>query len=289
MVSGNYDNTTADDYTLTVTYNDKTLGTVRVHVVDKEIDTSVDPVVTTKTVYTKVGVQPDFTGVKVLVTYTDDSVGTLTVGNGLVVDGYDLKNAGSYRCTLKGTDGTLYGTLYVVVQIDYSDYEDATTYPEYPADGAVRIDKDTDDAHNNFQESGVTRVELDVAGISTKSAVDVILIMDISNSMSWNDVNQEFSDAYNKDDPNERLNIAKASAVTFVTELMKDNGDDDPTTIDNTLTLLAFAGIDGNYNTHTTAKDNDDVYQIGALGMTSMQDAIKAVGQLKKATTGGTN
>ena len=58
-------------------------------------------------------------------------------------------------------------------------------YPEYPADGAVRIDKTA--IGDDFNSTGAVKVELDTAGISVKQGVDIVLVVDVSNSMGWTD------------------------------------------------------------------------------------------------------
>lgn len=160
-------------------------------------------------------------------------------------------------------------------------------YPEYPNDGAVRINKKATNEEFQFTETGVTKVELDVAGISVKKGVNVILVADISNSMSWDDSEYDYSDTTVTVGSNQRLNASKDAAKTFVNSLLADSTDGSKTK--NTVTLLAFAGIDGDYNTHSTAKNNDDVYQVGDLAMTSVTEAENAIDSLEKAKTGGTN
>ena len=173
--------------------------------------------------------------------------------------------------------------------VDFNEYEPATEYPEYPNDGAVRIDKTATHSAAEFNRTGVTRVELDVAGVSVQQSIDVILIMDISNSMSWNDETYNYNDTDIVEGSAQRLNIARTSAKEFVSELMSENSADGTATSDNSVTVLAFAGIDAEYNTHQDAKGNDDVYQLGSLAMTTVNDANSALDQLVKAHQGGTN
>lgn len=240
-----------------------------------------------ETVRVAVGKTPVFNNTKLPVTYSDTSTGVLTVGDGLTVDSadYDLANPGTYICDVyaTGKDEPV-GTVTVIVYINYDEYEEATTYPEYPADGAVRIKKTATEI--DFENTGVAQVELDVAGISVKQGVNVLMIMDISNSMSWDDSEYDYNDTVIDPNSNQRLNIARASAKEFAKEMLTDNTG---AATDNTLTVLAFAGIDGDYNDHSTAAANDDVYRLGALAMTDVDDANDALDDLVKATTGGTN
>ncbi len=229
---------------------------------------------------------PKYDNIKYVATYEDGDTAELNITFGEC----DTTTSGKKTVEIF-YNGTKVGEVVVNVTVDFSKLPvaDMDKAPQYPNDGAVRIDKTATHNAEEFNRTGVTHVELDVAGISVEAAVDVILIMDISNSMAWDDVAQEFTDTYTPENPNERLNIAKESAKAFVAELMKDNGDDDPNTVDNTLTMLAFAGIDGDYNDHSTASANDDVYQIGNLAMSSVSEAEAALDQLRKAYTGGTN
>ena len=229
---------------------------------------------------------PDFSGIKYVAVYEDNSTAELPLTFGAC----DTSTSGKKPVDIL-YNGIKVGEVIVNVTVDFSKLPvaDMDQAPEYPNDGAVRIDKTATHNAEEFNRTGVTRVELDVAGISVESAVDVIMIMDISNSMSWDDSTYDYADKTVSSGTNQRLNIARASAKEFVRELMKDNGDDDTSTVDNTLTLLAFAGIDGDYNDHSTAAANDDVYQLGALAMDNIDDANAALDQLVKATTGGTN
>lgn len=237
-------------------------------------------------VTTKQNVEPDFSNIKLEVTYEDGGTATITVENGLKIEGYDIKEIG-YTYAKISYAGTEYGEVRVTVEGNpYEGLDEAAEYPEYPTDGAVRIDKTATHNAEEFNNTGVTHVELDVAGISVKKGTNVIMISDISNSMSWDDSKYDYNDTAVTTGTNQRLNISKASAKSFVKELLADNSG---AANDNTFTLLAFAGIDGDYNTHSTASANDDVYQVDALGMTSIIEAEAAIDKLVKATTGGTN
>lgn len=237
-------------------------------------------------VTTKLNVVPDFSNIKLVVTYEDGDTADITVDNGLVIEGYDITKIG-YTYAEIYYAGVKYGEVKVTVEGNpYEGLVEATDYPEYPADGAVRIDKTATHSADQFKNTGVTHVELDVAGISVKTGVNVIMISDISNSMSWDDSEYDYADTAVTTGTNQRLNISKTAAKTFVNEFLADNTGE---ATDNTFTLLAFAGIDGDYNEHTTANNNDDVYQLGSLAMTSIDEAEAAIDGLVKATTGGTN
>ena len=159
-------------------------------------------------------------------------------------------------------------------------------YPEYPNPGSVDVNKVISD-YSMFQSQGIVGIDLSTAGLPVHKGVNVILIADISNSMSWDDTEYNYADAPITAGSNQRLNISKVSIKNFISGLLADY--EDETKTNNTFTLLAFAGIDGDFNDHNTAAANDDVYQLGALAMQDMDEANAAVDQLVKATTGGTN
>ena len=234
-------------------------------------------------VIVKVNGDPDFSKMELAVTYDDDSTDSIN-GEALTVSGYDISQNGTYIATVSYL-GKQYGTVVVTVVPDYPS-DTTTEYPQFPNPGAVRLDKTATANAQEFKRTGVTHIELDVAGVSVQSAVDVILIMDISNSMSWDDTKYDYNDTAVTAGTSQRLNIARASAKQFVNTLLADDGE---TEMNNSVTVLAFAGIDGDYNSHSTASDNDDVYQLGELAMTSIDDAEAALDKLVKATTGGTN
>lgn len=76
--------------------------------------------------------------------------------------------------------------------------EGVAPLPEYPQAGGVRIDKTAEGI--NFSQTGIAKVELDVAGVAKESNIDVILIVDVSNSMGWSmnwwNLNYEYSNTH---------------------------------------------------------------------------------------------
>ncbi len=230
-------------------------------------------------------VEPDFSDIVLKVLYDDETVEEFTIKNGLEITGYDITTVGHGYATIS-YNGVEYGTVRITVDSNlYEGLQSATHYPEYPEEGAVRIDKGVIGNASEFNNTGVAQVHLDVAGVSEIGSVNVLLVSDISNSMSWNDETYDYSDTTVSAGTSQRLNASKHAAKLFAQELLSDNEGD----LQNTFTLLAFAGIDGDYNTHSTAADNDDVYQLGDLAMTDVESAEEAIDQLVKATTGGTN
>ena len=186
-------------------------------------------------VTTKLGVEPDFSKIKLTVGYDDGTSAVITTANGLVIEGYEIDEIGFYYATISYGDKE-YGTVRVTVDGNpYEGKDPATDYPKYPEDGAVRIDKTAEEL--DFQTSGLVQVELDVAGVSIKKAVDVVLTIDVSNSMAWKTGTRddEFEDK-------NKLDEVMEAVKTFANILLADNDDGTPTR--NTITIVTFAGYD---------------------------------------------
>lgn len=64
-----------------------------------------------------------------------------------------------------------------------------TDYPEYPNEGSVRVNKTA--TSDNFQKTGVAKVELSTTGVPMEKGVDVILMLDTSSSMKYNEAGVE--------------------------------------------------------------------------------------------------
>lgn len=131
----------------------------------------------------------------------------------------------------------------------------ATTYPEYPADGAVRINKTA--TATDFNSTGVTKVELDTAGISVKKGVDVVLVADVSNSMAWsleNSGNSSDSTKLPSYGQSTKLDNAMTAAKNFSKVLLEGNTGG---TADNTVSFVTFAGYD---KEHSKRQSDQNTY-----------------------------
>lgn len=206
---------------------------------------------------TKQNVDPDFSNIKLEVIYDDGTTGTITVDNGLVIEGYDITTIG-YSYAIISYAGKAYGTVRVTVEGNpYDGLDDATEYPEYPADGSVRIDKTATEI--DFENTGVVQVELDVAGISVKPAVDVILVTDLSNSMAWSAGSR--TDATSHEDT--KVYDLQQSVASFADIFLA--ADDDGNATDNTMSLVTFGGYDADH-TNKVYSDYADPTQTLLLG-----------------------
>lgn len=161
----------------------------------------------------------------------------------------------------------------------------AEDYPEYPADGAVRIDK-TATTGQDFNSTGVVKVELDAAGISVKQGVDVVLVVDVSNSMGWTDNwfegMEEDEVAGAKDNvkipqgsagsTTDKLDQAMASAQKFADILLA--GNTAGASSNNSISFVTFAGFDKD-NTNESEKNKNYIDSVQTV-FTNVQDADSA-------------
>jgi hypothetical protein len=98
----------------------------------------------------------------------------------------------SVNLEVTGVDSTgaeVTHTVMTTFNVSNEDYEVPTEdYPQYPHEGSVRINKTASNnaLGYNFQTSGVTEVELSVTGVPLPQAVDVVVVLDHSKSMTNN-------------------------------------------------------------------------------------------------------
>ncbi|MBR2954000.1 MAG: metallophosphoesterase [Clostridia bacterium] len=123
---------------------------------------------------------------------SDESIATIDE-NGLLT--YTGKEGFvSVTLVVTGTDAAgqvVEHTVMTTFNISNDDYEAPTEdYPQYPHEGSVRVNKTASNTAGgyNFQTSGVTEVELSVTGVPLTQAVDVVVVLDHSSSMSNNGV-----------------------------------------------------------------------------------------------------
>ena len=204
----------------------------------------------------------------------------------------DTNTVGAYTMTVSYQDIVL-GTITVNVQETVLDTSqpnwglDAAKepYPEYPDDGAVRIDKTA--IGDNFNSTGAVKVELDTAGISVKQGVDVVLVVDVSNSMGWTDnwfehmTSTEVANAKDNvkiprygtpENTTDKLDQAMRSAQDFADILLKGNENGSKT--NNSISFVTFAGFDAN-NTNESDNNRNYIDSVQTV-FTNVQDAASA-------------
>lgn len=97
--------------------------------------------------------------------------------------------------------------------------------PQYPNQGSVRTTKTA--TTDNFFGNGVAQVELGVTGVPMKRGVDIVLVLDVSSSMTQNG--------------STKLADAKAAAKNFIENyVFAENADGTPS--NNRLGLVTFSG-----------------------------------------------
>lgn len=102
------------------------------------------------------------------------------------------------KVTFTGKEGTTVilatytaGSVTVVDQVTVTASKETTIFPsdgtndfpEYPDEGSVRLDK-TGTAVGNFNQTGLVQVELSMTGVPYSKGVDVIVMLDMSSSMT---------------------------------------------------------------------------------------------------------
>lgn len=114
--------------------------------------------------------------VKVPVTVSMLSKGATTSANCAV----DTSTDGTYEgltLTYQGEVITENYTLVVATSVD-------DNYPEFPDEGAVKIDKQLDTTQFDYLNTGAATIDLSVTGIPSQTGVDIVFILDTSSSMT---------------------------------------------------------------------------------------------------------
>lgn len=149
--------------------------------------------------------------------------------------------------TFTGTDGTVQITAtyeyasgkFVTDTITFSvsthNYvvpgDGTNDFPEYPNEGAIRLDK-TATAVGNFSETGIAQVELSMTGVpyTTGSEIDVVMMLDMTGSMSEN-----------------AIATAKQAAITFAESIVKN---EDGAYNNNRIAVYTFNTVNNTGTTH---------------------------------------
>ena len=196
----------------------------------------------------------------------------------------NTNTVGTYTMTVSYQD-TVLGTITVDVQETVLDKTQPNwglnpaqePYPEYPADGAVRMNKTA--TEQSLNDTGLAKVELDVAGVSVKTGVDVVLVVDVSNSMAWSVENSGGgNDAEKLPDPGQstKLEDAMEAATQFADILLADNEPGNKT--NNTISMVTFAGYDAdNYGGSSTNIDSVRTYFTQEEDFTAAENYFNSV------------
>ena len=124
-----------------------------------------------------------FTGDYILVdtTHADGTVTTeqVPVTISMLSGTYDLTEAGTYPNLTVTYQGQAVCDDYTLIVDKFV----ANDYPEFPNEGAVRIDKQLDTTKYSYLSTGVASIDLSVTGIPAQTGVDLVVILDASSSM----------------------------------------------------------------------------------------------------------
>lgn len=204
-----------------------------------------------------------------------DETGTVTFNGG--------EGTAQIKVTYTAPDGTEYSDL-VTVSASKSAYfvpSDGTNdFPEYPNEGAVRIDKNAT-AVGNFSETGTAQVELSMTGVpySTGNEIDVVIMLDMSTSMKKSE--NDYAD---------RVTAARDAATTALDALLLN---EDGTVNGNRVALYAFNGYTSGQHgtTQDYAQAVNEVLSLSTYTGASLTTAKDTVtNYIKDANTGsGTN
>lgn len=228
-LSTNYDSNTAGEYTVTITKDGKTLGTATVII--PEVAVKSDTVVPNYGTVYKGSAQSIQVGASIRVELEDNTSFTVPVTVSM------LSRNGSAVST--GAVGTYEGLTLTynnqVISEDFTLYviaKASNDFPEYPNEGSVKVNKTATGV--DFQESGIAKVELSASGVPSKRGADVIVMLDLSSSMST------------KVDGVSRLNVLKESLASLLTQLQTPGEDGTPQDI-----RIAVADFNGYYRRDT--------------------------------------
>ena len=138
--------------------------------------------------------------------------------------------------------------------------------PEYPAKGSVRINKTA--TSDDFNGTGVAKVELSTTGVPVQKGVDVVLLFDLSDSMKYKIDNNSTTT---------KLEQAKNSAKDFVNKVLINS--DGITKSNNRIALVTFAGYNGNNNQQNVYGEeglgNDVIYSL--KNANAKQDVVNSI------------
>ena len=129
-------------------------------------------------------------------------------------------------------------------------------YPEYPDEGAVKVNKTGTGI--DFQSSGIAQVEISASGVPMKRGVDIIVMLDMSSSMTrcihcgmkQNDSGNKHS-GYGSHTFKSRVDEMKEAMVSLETTLKASNNSD--------MMKIAIADFNGFFSSGAVARDDNDI------------------------------
>lgn len=131
------------------------------------------------------------------------------------ITGFTSEAAGTpkIKVTYEGKTFNYYITVTnsTVTPVDPSIDDEA----QYPNQGSVKVNKQVTEAtRENFENTGLARLELGVKGVPSKKGIDAVLVFDRSSSM-----NTKLSNGKT------RTQVAKEASIKFIEKVLEDNAD----------------------------------------------------------------
>lgn len=211
-LDSSYDGVQPGEYAVTIAYNGVKLGVAKVVVPSVSITGyTVEP---SEGTVTKGAYQMEDTGALIYVQLEDGKYYTVPVTVTMLKkadgSGVSTGETGTFEnltLTYNGVVITNNFTLNVVAKA-------GNNYPEYPNEGAVKVNKTATGI--DFQSSGIAQVELSASGVPSKKGADVIVMLDLSSSMTKT-VNGQT-----------RLSVLEASLESLMTQLQANGEDGEP-------------------------------------------------------------
>ena len=154
----------------------------------------------------------------------------------------------SITMTVTGTDTEGNPVTLSRVVSYYADSGSASAsnedYPSYPDEGSVKIDKYSSSV--DFASTAVSKVTLEMDGISSRKPMDIVIVLDMSSSMDY------------MIDTQTRVQVMNDSLHYMVNDLLADNPDGTPN--QNRLAFVGFNNYDYTMiSTANTIADYDPI------------------------------
>lgn len=195
---------------VTVRDYDRTLGN-EVYAYERVTSNTAEVSLLSENAYLNVGtanVGTQSTGSRILITREDGTVETVPVTLGMISGTYNLNAVGKYKNLTVTYGGVTLTTNFTLNVIDPNN-------PVYPQPGSVKADKVKDTSEFDFDETGVARVDLSTAGVSSTQKLDVLVIVDTSSSVILNTM----------ENGETRLEAMRQSIETLIDDLAKPTAD----------------------------------------------------------------
>ena len=245
---------TPGEFAVTITYNGIELGVAKVVVPDALV-VSAELLQYHGEVNRGVGASAH-TGAMIRVTYDDGTTEEVEVTLGMITDASgnpvstETINENGYTgltVTYNGRVLTNENPFTLIVLP-----KEGNNYPDFPDEGAVKVNKTAIYKDDDFRKTGVAQVELSVSGIAMDMGVDVIVMLDTSSSMTKNNV----LNADGTDSGKTRAKVLEEALQALFKQLKAPNPDGSAKDI--RVAVADFNGYYGNRaSTNNTPYDRD--------------------------------